>query len=98
MGLNMSKWIAPFLKPSQKQYYRRAKLAIVGSFVRYLQNKGVVCGPVVTESLCPKNLDGYKTQSSPAIYSKRARETFKVIDMLSLLGVKEIYFVFEDAR
>jgi integrase/recombinase XerD len=57
---DLPKWIDPFLRPSQKEYYRRAKLGIIGSFVRYLQNKGVVCAPTVTEPLCPGNLDGYE--------------------------------------
>ena len=57
----LPKWIDPFLQLRKEKYYRRAKLNVVGSFVRYLQNKGVVPLPVVGESTSQKTLSEYET-------------------------------------
>ena len=58
---DLPKWIDPFLQLRKENCYRRAKLNVVGSFVRHLQNKGVVPFPVVVESLSQKTLGEYET-------------------------------------
>jgi len=58
---DLPKWIDPFLRLPQKEYYRRAKLTIVRSFVRRLQDRGVVCSPVITESFSQTTLREYET-------------------------------------
>jgi site-specific recombinase XerD len=94
---DLPKWIDPFLRLPQKKYYRRAKLIIIGPFVRHLQNKGVVrSSPVVTESLRQKTLREYETYlreklnlAEDSIVCAR-HYCAKFLDHIDTVGIKDL--------